>query len=130
MNRLEDAKRAHTAGTATPEQSEIVKNEAIGEIMKQKKEEEKQQRPLGQLKRYLFGGLKTDASSTSSSESAAGSSSNEQNKPGVLDALNAKAAEDAKASQQQPGQLDVLADNVESAAKQTTRSWTSWFTGR
>lgn len=95
--------------------------------MKQKKEEEKQQRPLGQVKRYLFGGLKTDASSTS--ESAAGSS-NEQNKPGVMDALNAKAAEDAKASQQQPGQLDVLADNAESAAKQTTRSWTSWFTGR
>ena len=126
MNRLEDAKRAHTAGTATPEQSEIVKNEAIGEIMKQKKEEEKQQRPWGQVKRYLFGGLKTDdASSTSSSESAT-----EQNKPGVMDALNAKAAEDAKASQQQPGQLDVLADNVESAAKQTTRSWTSWFTGR
>ena len=94
--------------------------------MKQKKEEEKQQRPWGQVKRYLFGGLKTDdASSTSSSESAT-----EQNKPGVMDALNAKAAEDAKASQQQPGQLDVLADNAESAAKQTTRSWTSWFTGR
>lgn len=98
--------------------------------MKRKKDEEKEQRPWNQAKRYLFGGLKTDEAVTGCSEPVAvggGAAGNEQNKPGVLEALNARAAEERK---QQPGQLDVLAGNAESAAKQTTRSWTSWLTGR
>lgn len=130
LKKLDNAKRAHAAGTATPEQAEIVKNEMIGDIMKRKKDEEKEQRPWNQAKRYLFGGLKTDEAVTGCSEPVAvggGAAGNEQNKPGVLEALNARAAEERK---QQPGQLDVLAGNAESAAKQTTRSWTSWLTGR
>lgn len=132
LKKLEDAKRAHASGTATPEQAEIVKNEMIGEIYKRKKEEQREQRPWNQVKRYLFGGLKTDESAPAASEAAAVSVDN-QNKPGVLDALNAKAAEDAKLQNGQPqlpGQLDVLAENAENAAKETTRSWTSWLTGR
>lgn len=129
LKKLDDAKRAHAAGTATPEQAEIVKNEMIGDIMKRKKDEEKEQRPWNQAKRYLFGGLKTDDAVASGSESVA--AAGEQNKPGVLEALNAKAVEEKQQQQQQQaGQLDVLAENAESAAKQTTRNWTSWLTGR
>ncbi|EYE93275.1 cytochrome c oxidase assembly protein COX14 [Aspergillus ruber CBS 135680] len=128
LKRLEDAKRAHASGIATPEQAEIVKNEMIGEIYKRKKDEEKEQRPWNQVKRYLFGGLKADEAAAAPESAVAVDG---QNKPGVLDALNAKAAVDAKSKGEQvPGQLDVLAENAESTAKQASRSWTSWLTGR
>lgn len=105
-----------------------MKNETIGEIYKRKKDEEKEKRPWNQAKRYLFGGLKADEAAAAPESAAAVDG---QNKPGVLDALNAKAAEDAKLKGEQlPGQLDVLAENTESTAKQTSRSWTSWLTGR
>lgn len=101
----------------------------IGEIYKRKKDEEKEQRPWNQAKRYLFGGLKADEAAAAPESAAAAVDG--QNKPGVLDALNAKAAEDAKLKGEQlAGQLDVLAENAESATKQTSRSWTSWLTGR
>ena len=129
LKRLEEAKRAHASGTATPEQAEIVKNEMIGEIYKRKKDEEKEQRPWNQAKRYLFGGLKADEAAAAPESAAA--TVDGQNKPGVLDALNAKAAEDTKLKGERlSGQLDVLAENAENAAKQTSRSWTSWLTGR
>ncbi|KAB8255276.1 cytochrome oxidase c assembly-domain-containing protein [Aspergillus pseudonomiae] len=131
LKTLQDAKTAHASGTATPAQLELLKNEKIGEIYEQKKQEEKAQRPWAKFKRYLFDGL--------SSEEAAAKveGATENNKPGVLEALNAKAAEEAKAAVaapaaavQQPGQLDALAENAETAAKQTSKSWKSWLTGR
>ncbi|GES63035.1 cytochrome oxidase c assembly [Aspergillus terreus] len=133
MQKLQDAKAAYVAGSATPAQLELLKNEKIAEIMKQKKDEEKANRPWNQLKAYLFGGLKSDEPATAA---AAAGTSTESGKPGVLEALNAKAVEDAGAAAPSstptagPGQLDVLADNAEAAAKQTTRSWKSWLTGR
>ncbi|KAL5361651.1 hypothetical protein BJX96DRAFT_176430 [Aspergillus floccosus] len=131
MQKLQDAKAAYVAGSATPAQLELLKNEKIAEIMKQKKDEEKAHRPWNQLKTYIFGGLKSDETATD----AAAAASTESGKPGVLEALNAKTAEDASAAALStptagPGQLDVLADNAEAAAKQTTRSWKSWLTGR
>ncbi|KAI9924126.1 hypothetical protein ASPWEDRAFT_38478 [Aspergillus wentii DTO 134E9] len=126
LQKLRDAQAAYANGTATPEQAEIVKNETIGEIYKQKKEEEKEQRPWNKAKRYLLGGLKTDEAAPKAQGG---------DKPGVLRALEESKSNDAAtaaaASQSQPqGQLDVLAENAESATKQTTRSWTSWITGR
>ncbi|RAK99723.1 cytochrome c oxidase assembly protein COX14 [Aspergillus ibericus CBS 121593] len=133
LQRLQDAKTAYADGTATSEQLELLKNEKIGEIFQQKKEEAKAQRPWNQVKQYLLGGLKQDekAPNTSSIPDSVLDDAN-NNKPGVLEALNAKAAEDAKAAvpAASKGQLDTLAENAEDAAKQTTRSWKSWFTGR
>ncbi|KAL4893382.1 cytochrome oxidase c assembly-domain-containing protein [Aspergillus ambiguus] len=125
LQKLQDARTAYVAGSATPEQLELLKNEKIAEIVKQKKAEEKAQRPWNQLKTYLFGGLKADEPAADASASATAPAGG--NPPGVMDALNAKAQAEAQA---RPGQLDVLAENAESAAKQTTRSWKSWFTGR
>ncbi|KAE8155222.1 cytochrome oxidase c assembly-domain-containing protein [Aspergillus avenaceus] len=121
LRTLQDAKTAYAGGTATTEQLELLKNERIGEIYEQKKEEEKAQRPWSKMKTYVFGGLKTDEVQPETAD-----------KPGVLEALNAKVAEEkaVRPSPVQPGQLDKLAENVEDAAKQTGRSWTSWFTGR
>ncbi|KKK22600.1 hypothetical protein P175DRAFT_0502682 [Aspergillus ochraceoroseus IBT 24754] len=137
MQTLQDAKTAYTSGTATAEQLELLKNEQIGEIVKQKREEEKAQRPWNKAKQYLLGGLKTDE--PASSEPAAlkiDAAVNDSRKPGVLEALNAadpkltQSSSASSSSSPQPGQLDILADNAEGAAKQTTRSWKSWLTGR
>lgn len=132
LTKLDDAKRAHAAGTATAEQAEIVKNEMVGDIIKRQKEEERAQRPWNQAKRYLFGGLKDDDAVPGTTAAAAAAQGSGDGKPGVLETLNAKTAEDGKKSGSGPGpgHLDVLAENAETAAKQTTRSWTSWLTGR
>ncbi|KAL6234433.1 hypothetical protein BDW75DRAFT_231190 [Aspergillus navahoensis] len=136
MQTLRDAQAAYVAGAATTEQLELLKKEKIGEIYKQKKEEERAQRPWNKVKNYLLGGLKSEE--TASAEAAAPGA--DGNKPGVLEAL--KAAESkldqapststaaAPAAPGAPGQLDVLSENAEAAAKQTTRSWKSWLTGR
>ncbi|GKZ31826.1 hypothetical protein AbraIFM66950_000716 [Aspergillus brasiliensis] len=131
MQRLQDAKTAYAAGTANTEQLELLKNEKIGEIFQQKKEEAKAQRPWNQAKNFFFGGLKQDEKVAADNESSIPDSVLEGgNKSAVLEALNAKVAEDAAKSAAPKGQLDVLADNAEDAAKQSTRSWKSWFTGR
>ncbi|KAL2003117.1 hypothetical protein VTN02DRAFT_4978 [Thermoascus thermophilus] len=138
LENLQNARIAYANGTATPEQLELLRQEKIGEIEKQKKEEAKAQRPWNRAKRYLFGDLKKEDVAVDSSSNAA---PEEGNKPGVLEALNAMKLEDSKldaqaahaavsSPQQQPGQLDQLAENVDTAVKQSTRSWMSWFTGR
>ncbi|KAL4780952.1 cytochrome oxidase c assembly-domain-containing protein [Aspergillus varians] len=129
LKTLQDAQTAQMSGTATSEQLELLKKEKIGEIYKQKKDEEKAQRPFNKFKSYLLGGLKNEE--TPSPKAAAVSV--ESDKPGVLAALNAAESKPSQASSSSPsppGQLDVLAENAEAAAKQTTRSWTSWLTGR
>ncbi|OJJ42975.1 hypothetical protein ASPZODRAFT_75286 [Penicilliopsis zonata CBS 506.65] len=151
LERLREAQTAAASGTATAEQLEMVKNEQIGQLYQQKKEEEKAKRPWNQMKTYLFGGLKSEEStaSTTTTTSATASTSSIQdaaaqtNSP-VLNALNAKAIQDARladssaasasapatAQAQGHGQLDALAENAEQAVKQTSRSWKSWLTGR
>ncbi|KAL2866759.1 cytochrome c oxidase assembly protein COX14 [Aspergillus lucknowensis] len=126
LQKLEDAKTAYVKGTATTEQLELLKKEKIGEIIKQKREEETAQRPWNQLKAYLLGGLKNDDTPSPSAPEST-------NKPVVLEALGiseSKQSQAASSPSPPPGQLDILAENTETAAKQTTRSWKSWLTGR
>ncbi|KAI9367955.1 cytochrome oxidase c assembly-domain-containing protein [Aspergillus egyptiacus] len=131
LQTLQDAKVAYVNGTATAEQLELLKKEKIEEIYNEKKEAEKAERPWNKAKALLFGGLKTEE--TPSSEAAAANNV-ESNKPGVLEAIKAADPKlgqaSASAAPSPPGQLDVLAENAEEVAKQTTRSWKSWFTGR
>lgn len=127
LQKLQNAQTAQANGSATPEQLELLKNEQIGEIFKQKKEAQKADRPWNKVKQYLLGGLKSEESQSAVPQPEAGPDS----KPGVLEALNAKALEDAQSKEPStPGQLDVMADNAENAAKQSARGWKSWFTGR
>ncbi|KAF7718362.1 Uncharacterized protein PECH_001042 [Penicillium ucsense] len=142
---LKQARLAQASGTATAEQLEIIEKEEIGEIVKRKRAEEKAQRPWAKAKRFLFEKLSPEDASVSSSAagSVAAASSMpaaiEGSTPSVTEAVQAQQAfDEAKAKAQAtsgapvpvPGQLDVLAENMELAAKQNTRSWTSWITGR
>lgn len=139
VENLNQARIAQASGTATEEQLEMIKKEEIAEIVKRKREEEKAQRPWAKAKRFLFDKMNTeDAGATAAQASAAMSTSvaaekADVSRPGVADAAQAKQAFDAasaKTGSPMPGQLDVMAENAERAAKQTTRSWTSWLTGR
>ncbi|KAJ5491462.1 hypothetical protein N7539_003029 [Penicillium diatomitis] len=142
---LKQARLAQASGTATAEQLEIIEKEEIGEIVKRKRAEEKAQRPWAKAKRFLFEKLSPEDASVSSSAagSVAAASSMpaaiESSTPSVTEAVQAQQAFDEAKTKAQatsgapvlvPGQLDVLAENMELAAKQNTRSWTSWITGR
>ncbi|KAJ5612818.1 hypothetical protein N7510_006012 [Penicillium lagena] len=136
---LKQARIAYAAGTATPEQIEMVKNEEIGAIYKQKKEEEKAQRPWNKAKRFLaerLGGEEQDSGVIAVGATTAAVAAGEdarQTGAGVMDAVNAKRAIDAAASKTKtyaPGQLDVMAQNAERAAQESTKGWVSWLTGR
>ena len=135
LETLKQAEMACANGTATTEQQELVKKEKIGEILKKKREEEKAQKPWAKAKRFLFEKLNMEDSSASAAPSAPalaveGAS---QTQGSVMEAVQAKHALDAasaKTGAALPGQLDVMAENVEQAAKTTTKSWTSWLTGR
>lgn len=132
LEKLQQARLAYADETATPEQLEILRNEKIGEIMQQKKDAEKEQRPWNKARRFLFGGMMSEEADQGRRVEGEAADA----KPAVLEAVNAKEASSSKADgvaaqqQQKPGQLDVLADNAESAVKQNSRSWFSWFTGR
>ncbi|KAL4933633.1 cytochrome c oxidase assembly protein COX14 [Aspergillus undulatus] len=132
LQTLHDAQAAYVSGTATAEQLELLKKEKIGEIVKQKREEEKAQRPWNRAKAFLLGGLKNEETPSSPEAPPA---SVESNKPGVLEALNSAESKLTPATPSTfapagPGQLDALAENAEIAAKQTSKSWKSWLTGR
>ncbi|KAL5332502.1 cytochrome oxidase c assembly-domain-containing protein [Aspergillus crustosus] len=130
LQTLQDAKTAYVKGTANDEQLELLKKEKIDEIVKQKREEEKSQRPWNKAKAFLLGGLKNEDIPASEAATA----NVENNKLGVLDSLNTAGPEPIKASPSipspVPGQLDILAKNAETTTNQTTRSWKSWLTGR
>ncbi|EED21673.1 conserved hypothetical protein [Talaromyces stipitatus ATCC 10500] len=145
---LQAAREAYVKGTATPEQLEILRNEKIGEIEKQKRKEADEQKLWNRAKRFLFDGLKKEDVSDASVSTASGAgttaavselinnktaSEQQTTSFGILEAVNAKKAESAQkhaASTQQPGSLDVLAMNAETTAKQSVKSWTSWIWGR
>jgi hypothetical protein len=133
---LQQARLAYANGTATEQQLEILRNEKIGEIQKKQREEERQQRWYNRAKGYLFGGLKND-DTPDALPNTTPEYARTDGKIGVIEALNAKKAADelsavsasasASASLPQPGALDRLAENAETAAKQSARSWTSWI---
>jgi hypothetical protein len=129
---LNQARIAQASGTATAEQLELVKQDEIEEIFKRKKAEEKAQRPWAKAKRFLFDKMNPEDAGTTTAQASATSVA-EASQPGVADAVKAKQAFDAAAAKTGspvPGQLDVMAENAERAAKEKTRSWTSWLTGR
>ena len=136
LKTLKDAELACANGTATIEQQELVKKERIGEIMKQKREEEKAQKPWAKAKRFLFEKLNmedTGANPAPTSASGLAIEGADKSQGSVMEAVQAKQALDsaaAKTGAPVPGQLDVLAENVGQAAKNKTSSWTSWLTGR
>lgn len=132
---LSQARIAHANGTATEEQIELVKQVEITEIMKRKREEEKADRPWAKAKRFLF--ERVNAEDTAAGATAAATSSavvdGAESSTSVVDAVNAKKAFDAasaKTGAVVPGQLDVMGENAERAAKESTRSWIGWLTGR
>lgn len=136
---LKQARIAQASGSATTDQLELIKKEEIAEIMKRNREQEKAQKPWAKAKRYLFDKMNAeDTGATAAQANAAVSTSAAlqgvaSTPTGVVDATNAKNAFDAasaKTGSPMPGQLDVLAENVERAAKEKSRGWTSWLTGR
>lgn len=132
---LKQARLAQASGTATAEQLEIIEKEEIGEIVKRKRAEEKAQRPWAKAKRFLFEKLNPEDASASASTTVASTvpAATENSTPSITEAVQAQQAFDeakAKSGVPVPGQLDVLAENAELAAKKSTRSWTSWLTGR
>ena len=159
LEELQNARLAYTNGTATEAQLEILRNEKIGEIAKQKRDEAKEQRLWNRTKRYLLSGLnQEDSASTASTAGATALEASpllaSTDKIGVLDALEAKKMENAFAksssasasalstpsqqststittasSSSSPSPSSGLTVNAEST-KQTSRSWTSWITGR
>ncbi|KAJ5677340.1 uncharacterized protein N7477_002973 [Penicillium maclennaniae] len=131
---LKQARIAQANGVATPEQIELVKQDDIDEIFKRKKAEEKAQRPWAKAKRFLFDKMNPeDAGTVAVQASTAATSVADAPQTSVVEAVKAKQAFDAAAAKTgspMPGQLDVMAENAERAAKEKTRSWTSWLTGR
>jgi hypothetical protein len=128
LETLNQARLAVANGSATEEQQELVKKESIGEIVRQKREEDKAQKPWAKAKRFLF--EKLNMEDTGAVPAAA---STEQPQSSVTEAVQAKQAIDAatvKTGVPLPGQLDVMAENAEEAAKAKTKGWTSWLTGR
>ncbi|KAL4946878.1 hypothetical protein BDV06DRAFT_181724 [Aspergillus oleicola] len=138
LQTLHDAQAAFVSGTATPDQLELLRKEKIGEIVQQKRDQEKAQRPWNRAKAYLLGGLVGGLKTEETSSSEAPAANVESNKPGVLEALNNTAKSKlssagpsaSPAPAPGPGQLDAMAKNAEAAAKETTKSWKSWLTGR
>ncbi|KAJ5577878.1 uncharacterized protein N7459_006842 [Penicillium hispanicum] len=134
---LNQARIAQANGSATTEQLELIKKEEISEIVKRKRAEEKAQRPWAKAKRFLFEKMNAEDAGATANVTAASTTATVES-PGsapssVTDAVNAKAAFDAaqaKTGAPMPGQLDVMAENAERAAKEKTRGWTSWLTGR
>jgi hypothetical protein len=126
LETLKQAELAIANGTATTEQQELVKKEKIGEIIKQKREEDKAQKPWAKAKRFLFEKLNMEDSGAPKAVVA-------EQQGSVTEAVQAKQALDAasaKTGAPLPGQLDVMAENAEQVAKTQTKSWTSWLTGR
>ena len=139
LETLQNARTAYTNGTATSEQLELLKNEKIEEIYRQKKDEEKEQKPWYKFKRYLFQGLKTDESVAGAGTATTGIgngngtgtteavAANTENKPSVLEALNASKSQSQAQSDNSGNEPSSPAENVEDAPKQQGRSWKSWL---
>lgn len=136
LETLNQARLAQASGTASTEQLELIKKEEIAEIVKRKREEEKAQRPWAKAKRFLFEKMNSEdagAGAATAVETSVAAEKADPARPGVVDAAKAKKAFDEArvgTGSANPGQLDVMAANVERAARETTRSWTSWLTGR
>ncbi|KAJ5641000.1 hypothetical protein N7528_000625 [Penicillium herquei] len=132
METLNEARLAQANGYATEEQLELIKKEEIGEIIKRNREEEKAQRPWAKAKRFLFEKMNME-DSAAGAQTAVAVSNSAAEPTKMVDAAEAKKAFEAAAAKTGaavPGQLDVIAENAEQAAKEKTKGWFSWATGR
>jgi hypothetical protein len=130
LERLIEAKKAYMAGDPTPEQLAILENEKIGDEEHRRKEDLRRQNFWYKGQEWLLGGMKKDEAAECSAAASAGAGNK---KPGVLEAVNAKRLESENILEKtipQGGPLDQLGENVETAATESKRSWTSWVTGR
>lgn len=152
---LQAAREAYVRGTATEEQLEILRNEKIGELERQEKQQADEQKLWSRTKRFLFDGLKKEdvpdansaISTTTTTEAVSELVNNQKSQSqstitttpsttptssfGILEAVNAKKAESGSSlAPAQPGSLDVLAMNAENTTKQSVKSWTNWLWGR
>jgi hypothetical protein len=130
LETLRQAELAIANGTATTEQQELVKKEKIGDIIKQKREEDKAQRPWAKAKRFLFEKLNMEDSGAAAPALAVEGAEQQGSVTAAVQAKQALDAASAKTGAPSPGQLDVLAESAEQAAKTKTKGWTSWLTGR
>ena len=133
LEELQKARLAYANGTATSEQLDILRNEKIGEIEKQKKEEAKEQRLWNRTKKYLF-------QETAAQEAPAMDLT--PDKPSLLESppLNVKRMESPSLSTEsnsttstlQPGPLGHASQRnvTDAATKPSGRSWKSWITGQ
>ena len=127
---LNQARIAQANGSATEEQLELIKKEEIGDIYKRKRDEEKAQRPWAKAKAMLFGKMNAEDTGLSGAPTAASSATESSS---IIDAVEAKKAFESAATKTgapMPGQLDVMAENAEQAAKEKSKGWFSWATGR
>ena len=95
-------------------------------MMKRQKAQEREQRPWNRAKRYLLGGLNED-DPVQGAAAAAAAVPNQGLGQGGQTQIQPQIQPQAQTQVPTPGQLDVLAGNAEAAAKETTKSWTSWF---
>lgn len=128
LQRLLDAKKAYVAGTATAEQIELLEKEKAADEEKRRRDELKKETAFYKAKEWVFGGLKRD-------DAAEGALTETQREPSrILEAVNAKAAEaelaSAHSASRAAGLGDRAADDAQTNAGESKKSWTSWVTGR
>ncbi|KAJ5088250.1 hypothetical protein N7456_011866 [Penicillium angulare] len=127
---LNQARIAQANGSATLDQLELIKKEEIEDIVKRNRDEEKAQRPWAKAKRFLFGKMNVEDTGVTGAQATATSTLESSS---IIDAAEAKKAFDAAAAKTgapMPGQLDVMAENAEQVAKEKSKGWFSWATGR
>ncbi|EAS33371.3 uncharacterized protein CIMG_04395 [Coccidioides immitis RS] len=129
LQKLLDARKAYVAGTATPEQIQLLEKEKAADEEKKRKEELKKETTFYKAKSWLFGGMKQDEVN----ESASAQLETGEEKSKILEAINAKAADAVVAptdliSQENRG--DRGTDAAQTITSETKKGWASWLTGR
>jgi hypothetical protein len=127
MERLIEAKKAYVAGAATTEQLELLRREKEGDEEKRRKEELKKQGYTYKAREFLFGGLKQDQGVTAEAAAAAAESGQQSS---ILEAVNAKKAEDASNIATRNPLGDEPSETNQQAGKGSKGGWLGWATGR
>lgn len=136
LQRLVDAKKAYVAGNPSDEQLELLQKEKVVEDAHRKKEELKKQTYFYKAKETIFGGLSKDEGADGE-EKGLGLGAVGGERPGVMEAVNAKRMEDeaatAAASNEKQmathpvGNADASGGKTEPEAK---KSWSNWILRR
>jgi hypothetical protein len=128
LQRLLEAKQAYVAGSATQEQLELLEKEKAGEEEKRRKEELKKQSVFYKGREWLFGGLNEETPGNP----AQGFDEIDDERPGVLEAVNAQRLDSAITPEQLASQdesLNPLAETTDTTRAES-KGWRSWITRR